>query len=112
MWAVGNILSFLTGAGGRTLVIILAFLAWTAYQRMDATRDCEASQLEEELAETRRRMELARRIADEAGTRADETEAALHALEEETDAIISELRSSGTSCVIPDDVRERLLRIR
>lgn len=112
MLAVGNIFGFMMGPGGKVLAIILAFTAWTAYQRMDATRDCKESVYLAQVEEANKQMAISREIANDAIARATETEEQLRQLEEQTDALIADIKSSGSSCTIPPDLRERLLRIR
>lgn len=112
MSVVGNLFGLLMGPGGKVLAIILAFAAWTAYQRIDATRDCKESEYLAQVEEANRQMQLSRNITEDAIARATETEEQLRQLREQTDALITDIKSSGSSCTISPDLRERLLRIR
>ena len=109
---VGNILSMVFSPVGKIAMVVLAFVAWTGYQRMDATTDCREDQLRVELTEANRQLEAARGIADRARERADKTLEQLAERTEASDALITELRAADSSCVISDDVRKRLLDIR
>ena len=109
---VAKAISFAFSPAGRIILIGLAFAAWTAYQRHDATADCEAEQLREELIEVQRQLEVSREIAANARTRADAAEAELQTATEAQNDLVEELETSGTSCPIPDNIRERLLDIR
>lgn len=112
MWVAKAALSFFMGPAGRIVLVVLAFLAWTAYQRMDATRNCKEEQARVQLEEANRKLVEAQRIAEEARARADRTDAELEQMGAERDAILSELESRGDVCVVPDDIRQRLRAIR
>lgn len=113
MWVAARAaISFIASPAGRLMLIVLAFLAWGAYQRIDATADCEEAQLREELAESQRQLSIARQIATEARSRADEAEEDIAELKGLADALISEIQGSGGGCAIDSDTRDRLLRIR
>lgn len=90
----------------------LAFLAWTAYQRADATADCEADQLRAELTEAKRQLAVVNEIAENARLRADQAQVELQNAMEASNELQRTLDASGASCPIPDDVRDGLLRIR
>lgn len=114
LWTLAK--TFLGSPMGRAVVVLLAFLAWTGYQRHDAAQDArEAVRAEIEAAtaaEHQRQLEAAQRVAEAARERATESEDRADAMEAERDAIIAELAGRETGdCDIPDDVRERLLRI-
>jgi len=107
-----KLLQFFTGPAGRVVLLALAFVGWTLYQRHDATRDCEAAELLDELTESQRQLEIANQIAEDARGRADNTEREMTVLE----GLYGELKRDlvtrpGTSCPIDPDTRERLLRI-
>lgn len=111
------LLAFAVGPIGRWLVIGLAFLAWTAYQRdqaADKARDeCQAEQLQktvDELQRQRDAAEAARKAAEEQAAR---TAAEMEQLENERDQIVIDLQdAAGDTCRIPDSALERLRNIR
>lgn len=82
----------------------------------DAREQAEAECLQRGVdaqEEERRRQEGANRVAVErAQERAREAETRSRELEEEVHAIAKEVSDAGGGCVVPDDLRERLLRIR
>lgn len=110
--AASAALSFIGSPAGRLLLIALAFFAWGAYQRLDATADCEAAQLREELAESQRQLSIAQQIALEARSRADAAEKDIEELKGIADALTSEINAQGGGCALDSDTRDRLLRIR
>lgn len=105
-------ISFLLSSAGRTVLVGLAFFAWTAYQRHDATVDCETEQLREELVEAQRQLRVVQGISKNARFRADKAEAELLTAMEAQNDLVKELNVQGASCPIPDNVRERLLSIK
>lgn len=110
MWvAVKGLLSFLGSPAGRLLLIALAFFAWGAYQRVDATADCKEDQVRQQLAEAQRQNAIAARIAAEARQRADAAEAEITRLERIADEIAND---TDASCPISPADLERLQRIR
>lgn len=109
---VAKAISFAFSPAGRIILIGLAFVAWTAYQRHDATADCEAEQLREELVEAQRQLGVSRQIAANARTRADTAEAELQTATEAQNELVKELETTGDACPIPDSIRKRLLDIR
>lgn len=114
---MAGILSFFLGPIGRWVLIILAFVAWTAYQRdqaADAAREeCQAEQLQKTLTEVLRQRDAAQAALAEAERQKAETEREMDSLEEERNAILRELADRGVgACDIPDDVLERLRNIR
>lgn len=114
---MGAFLAFAVGPVGRWLVIGLAFLAWTAYQRDQAAdkarQECQAEQLQktvDELQRQRDAAEAARKAAEEQAAR---TAAEMEQLENERDQIVIDLQdAAGESCRIPDSALERLRDIR
>lgn len=111
------LLTFLVGPVGRWILIVLAFLIWTAYQRDQAADEarnlCEAEQLQRTLEEVMRQRDAAQRALEEAEERAEQTQEEMAQLETERDRIIEDLQERGTTaCVIPDDILERLRNIR
>ena len=112
MWVAKAALSFFMGPAGRIVLVVLAFLAWTAYQRMDATRNCKDEQARVQLEEANRKLIEAQRIAEAARARADRSDAEIEEMGAERDAILSELETRGDVCVIPDDIRQRLRALR
>lgn len=111
MWVVSAALKFFFTPGGKVLLAVLAFVGWTAYQRIDATRNCKEDQVRVQLEEANRKLAEAQRIADAARARADRTDAEIEQMGAERDAILSELESRGDVCVVPDDLRQRLRAI-
>lgn len=111
------LLGFIASPIGRWVLIGLAFLAWTAYQRdqaADRARDeCQAEQLQktvDELQRQRDAAEAARKAAEEQAAR---TAAEMEQLENERDRIVIDLQdAAGDSCRIPDSALERLRDIR
>ena len=109
----GKLIQILFGPAGRIALLALAFVGWTLYQRHDATRDCEAAEMVEELIESQRQLEIANQIAQDARGRADNTEREMSVLEELYGELKRDLTTRpGTSCPIDPDTRERLLRIK
>jgi peptidoglycan hydrolase CwlO-like protein len=110
MFSVARVIAFLTGPAGRMLLLVLAFVGWTVYQRHDATMDCEAEQLKQDLLESQRQLEKSNKIAKDARERADQTEVEMA----ETERLFDELKNEieNRACRIDDDLRERLLRIK
>ena len=108
--------TFIGSPTGRAVLLLVAFLAWTGYQRHDAARGAVAALRAEIEAETseeyQRQLDAAREVAENARKRASESDQRATALEAERDAIIQDLRAVPEGdCPIPDDVRERLRRI-
>lgn len=114
---MGALLAFAVGPVGRWIVIGLAFLAWTAYQRDQAAdkarQECPAEQLQktvDELQRQRDAAEAARKAAEEQAAR---TAAEMEQLENERDQIVIDLQdAAGDTCRIPDSALERLRNIR
>lgn len=112
MWVARAAFQFLFTPSGKIILVVLAFLAWTAYQRMDATRNCKDEQARVQLEEANRKLIEAQRIAEAARARADRSDAEIEQMGAERDAILSELETRGDVCAIPDDLRQRLRAIR
>lgn len=109
----GTLIRFFMGPAGRVVLLALAFLGWTMYQRVDATRDCEAAELREELIESQRQLEIAKGIAQDARERADLRENEMAETERLYDELIQDIKDRpGTACGIDPATRERLLRIK
>lgn len=107
---------FLGSPTGRAILLVAAFLAWTGYQRHDAASEAIAGLRAEINAETaaehERQLQAVREVAEAARTRAAESERRAETMETERDAIIQDLQTRPDGdCPIPDDVRQRLLRI-
>ena len=104
---------FLFSPAGKFLVVVLAFVLWTMYQRADATAACIERYETEELAEANRQAEIAQDIAAAARARADKTEGELTELGLAYEKLKTEIESGEAgSCPIPDDLRKRLLGIK
>jgi hypothetical protein len=101
----------LSTQAGQLLLLGLAFIAWTSYQRFDATQDCQDEQLLADLAESNRQLQIANDIAAEARARADEVETAMTELRELADGLTEEI-AEGDGCAIDPDMADRLRAIR
>jgi hypothetical protein len=112
MLAVSALLKIVMSPGGKLLAGVVALALWTAYQRNDATNDCRDEQLRVELQAANESLKKAANVAREAEQNAAEAIADLEELKGEKDALLAELDKQGASCVLSDDVRERLLRIK
>lgn len=110
----GRALQFLLGPAGKVLILGLAFAGWTLYHRMDATRACEAEELQAELLESNRQLEIAQRIADNARERATRTEQEMSEVERLYDDLKTDLaqRQDGGSCRIDPALADRLRAIK
>lgn len=93
-------------------VVVSSLAGWTTYHRVDAARKataaCQLDALNATIDLERNRAKVAEGIADTARNKADVAQTEIEELEALTREIIND--ESG-SCVIPDDLRERLLRI-
>lgn len=111
-----GLIAFVTSPLGRWVVIGLAFLAWTAYQRDQAAdrarQECQAEQLQKTVDELERQRDAAREALEEAEKRQRQTEAEMQELEDARDQIVDQLENAGDSCRIPDSAIERLRDIR
>lgn len=108
-----RLVAFMMGPAGRVVLLALAFVVWTMYQRVDATRDCEAAELQEELVETQRQLAIANEIAQGARDRADQTEAEMALAEGRYNELKQDLAGRpDAACPIDPDTRERLLGIK
>ena len=110
------LLGFVTSPLGRWVVIGLAFLAWTAYQRDQAAdrarQECQAEQLQKTVDELQRQRDAAKEALEEAEKRAQQTEQEMQQLEAARDQIVDQLENAGDSCRVPDSTIERLRDIR
>lgn len=108
----GRLLGWLVGPIGKWVLVGAILAAWTLGNRIDAARkataECQLDVLHATIDLERNRARVADRIAAEARARADETRTELETLEAITREITN---TSGDACPIPDDIRERLLRI-
>lgn len=114
---MAGLITFSFGPIGRWLVIGLAFLAWTAYQRNQAAdrarSECQAEQLQKTIIEITRQREAAKAALKAAESLAEITRVELEALERARDEIVAELDASKDDlCVIGDDLRKRLSDIK
>ena len=105
-------MSLLLGPGGRIILAVLAFAAWTIYQRADATSDCREAQFRVELQEANRKLKESAEITIRAEKRAQQSAEALVQAERQKDELLSELRASGETCLLPESTLERLRSIR
>ena len=111
-----GLLAFITSPLGRWVLIGLAFLAWTAYQRDQAAdrarQECQAEQLQKTVDELQRQRDAAKEALEEAEKRAQQTEQEMQQLEAARDQIVDQLENAGDSCRVPDSAIERLRNIR
>ena len=111
-----GLFAFITRPLGRWVLIGLAFLAWTAYQRDQAAdrarQECQAEQLQKTVDELQRQRDAAQQALEEAEKRARETEQEMQQLETARDQIVDQLENAGDSCRVPDSAIERLRNIR
>lgn len=108
---VGSLIGLLFGPGGRVFLAVLAFGAWTIYQRADATSDCKEAQVRVELEEANRKLQEAAMISQRAQQRADDAAEELQQAEREKDELLVELQATGSTCPLSDSARERLRAI-
>lgn len=106
-----NLVTFLMGRSGKTLLVIVALVAWTAYQRHDAYSRCQEQTYLAQLEERERQLAEAEKVAQEAREMASIAQQEMQALEAERDAIL-EANASNPACSIGDDLRRRLLDIK
>ena len=109
---VARIVSLVLGPGGRVFLVAFAFIAWTVYQRIDATSDYKKAQVHIDLEETNRKLEEAAAISQKAQLRVEQVVKELQQAEREKNAILSEIQASGGSCPLSDSVRKRLRDIK
>lgn len=99
---------------GRSALVLVAFLAWTGYQRHDATQQaqesCKADALAEQLKNTNEQLKKANELSEAARVRADQTERELEALRSEQDAIAKDAPDAACDRFDPA-TRERLQRL-
>lgn len=97
---------------GRAVGLLLAFVAWTTYQRLDAASDarqsCNDAHFVAQVAEQERQLAVAEKIAQDARERADRAESEMLQLREAANEIANGIEGS---CAIPDDIRRRLRAI-
>ncbi len=106
-FGLGAVWDFLISPTGRILLLVLAFGAWTWWNRYDAAYEARQEVWAEVQAEYDRQREEAARLAEEARQRATEADAELARLREMRDALVESLGPDAT-CDIPADVRDRL----
>ena len=114
---MGALVGFIASPLGRWVLIGLAFLAWTAYQRDQAAdrarQGCQAEQLQKTVDELQRQRDAAEAARVAAEEQAARTEAELEQLEKDSEQIVIDLQeAAGESCRIPDSALERLRDIR
>lgn len=112
MWAAARLLGLLTGPAGKVILIGLVIFGWTMYQRLDATSDCEETQLREQLLESQRQVREAREIAAETRQRADRTQEEMQQLRRDYEDLQSDLEADPElRCPLDPATRERLRAI-
>lgn len=108
-----KLIGFFMGPAGRIALLAIAFVGWTLYQRHDATADCEAEELRQELIESQRQLAISNQIANAARERADQTEQEMAETERLYDEIKKDLLARPeANCPISPATRDRLLRIK
>lgn len=116
MWAVANligpVLSLLSRPVGRYILLGMVFVAWGAYQRVDATEDCKERELRAQLEEQNRQLVAARKIAEQARLRAESSRREMAELRGIADGLVREIEEKGSGCFIDDNTREWLLKIK
>lgn len=111
-------MSFLLSPSGRIVLIVIAFFAWTVYQRdlaAKGARDtCQADQLRVTLAEMTRQRDAAQQALNSAEKQAERTQSEISALEKDNAEAKSSLPEGirSNSCVIPESTIKRLRNIR
>ena len=111
-----SIISMALTPVGRVLMIVLALVSWTVYQRHDAaesTRDRVTAAFEkardEEVVRQKAVVASAIRAAEQRALDAEAKAAEFRGL---TDELATEIKAAGKACPIDDSVRRRLLAIR
>jgi len=99
---------------GRSVLVLIAFLTWTGYQRHDAAQQardgCQAEALAEQLKTTSEQLKKAMTLSQTAKDRADRTEGELEALRRELDEIATS--APDNACDRFDDAtRDRLRKL-
>lgn len=116
LWAIFSLrrfTKFLSSPAGKLVLVLVLMFSWTLYHRIDARRGCEAAELAKDLEEANRQLVIAQEIADEARVKADQTEAEMAGLEQSNEELKAAIDAGYVAtCPVPDDVRDRLLRIR
>lgn len=108
-----KLVQFLLGPAGKVILLGVAFVGWTLYQRHDATQTCEAAELREELIESQRQLAIAEKIAEDARGRANQTEQEMTQIGIQYEELQRKLQAApDTACPIDPDTRDRLLKIR
>lgn len=111
-------MSFLSSPFAKPLLIVLAFVAWTVYQRDQAAKGareaCQASQLAVTVDELNRQLEASQKATAAAEERNKKTDEALQALENESAKAVSSIPAKDRkgSCAIPADTIKRLRSIK
>ena len=111
---IAMVFGVLNSPVGRSAMVLVAFLAWTGYQRHDATRQaealCESAALAEQLKTTNEQLRKANELSANARLRADRTERELEALRSEQDAISKDAPDNACDRFDPA-TRQRLQRL-
>lgn len=104
----GSLVGFALGPSGRALGLVVALVAWTAYQRQDAASTARSEAAAQEAARFEAAVAEANRAAAEARARADRTEQELSELERLRD----DAMQGSDGCTLSDADRDRLRAIR
>lgn len=111
-------MNFLLSPSTRIIAVVLAFVAWTVYQRdlaaKGAMQTCQAEQLRVTLTELTRQRDAALQALNSAKNQAERTQIELTALEKDNAEAKSSLPASvqRDSCSIPDSTIKRLRNIK
>lgn len=113
---IGQVVSWLFSPMGKIVMIVAAFLSWTAYQRHTAataaTAQCQTAELRADIKEITRQRDAAWAVLADAERRQAASEAAMARLEREGDAIKKDAAALKDKCPIPRGVTKRLSNIR
>lgn len=113
---IGSITGLLFSPAGKYVMVILAFLSWTGYQRHEAAQaardECNAVALEAENEALKTRMARLQRIGEEAQERLRATTERLTGLETQRDQLLEDIKNQGLNYTLPADFLERVRAIK
>lgn len=111
---ITSIISWVLSPFGKVMLVVLAFLAWTAFQReqaaVHARAQCHAEQLQKTIDELHRQNAAAEAAKIAAEQQSAQTEQEMAALEHEKNDLIQKLADGP--CTIPKDATDGLGKIR
>lgn len=113
---LGPVVAAVFSPVGRIVMILAAFLAWTACQRHDAASDataqCQTAELRKDMKEITRQRDAAWAVLADAEKQQAVSDARLARLEQEGDAIKKDTADLKSECRIPRGVTKRMSNIR